>query len=603
MNKTKQLNDLSALLSFKPTWQLKKFMRLPHKILGLFSGNQSWKTSSVSFHYVMRVLGHHPVPKKNVVYFECEIRNKDNLAPHGYYEFIDNGIRVRGWEKGTWNIKTLPKDGKCPYCGKLIVVHQRNSKKIRLCAETLPADKEKISKDGTQSAETKNTIYPELMKWMPPFLIKRDITVRNPALIVRDPLAGMELNNTKVKDDDIVFDFMGYSQDFQAGAGVQRLSIYCDEEPAKEFWDEQLLRLLAEDGDIILGLTPARQMTWTYDEIYEKAQIYYRTPKVCEHLNNTEKDKNYKTIEVTDSPNPIAVMQASSYDNPTLSPQVIEEMVAAIDDPDVLATRIFGIHRQVSGRIFKKFDYKIHFIDYEKYFPNGMFRDYNHYRMIDYHPHNKWACVWLSASPYNEAFVWKEWSPDPERIITRLIVNEMAVMSGDYKFKLDLIDALAAENQPGSGTSTLEDLNDFFLELKREGICTGAYFETWDTKGIRGREVIRERLKYAKDCKRPFNNKVQHQGITRYLPTLWISNRCPETAKSLKQWRLESRIRAASNVDKDRLERPTQKFSHYCTALEAIFKDKRLKAPLTVYKAPSKTPRYFQGVRRVLQGG
>ncbi|MCK4328778.1 hypothetical protein KAX02_02940 [candidate division WOR-3 bacterium] len=599
MNRTKQLNDLSALLSFKPTWQLKKFMRLPHRIISLFTGNQAFKTSAICFQYVMRVLGHHPVPKKNVVYFECKSRNQDNLAPHGYYEFIDNGVKVKGWEKGTWNIKTLPKDGKCPYCGEPIVIHQRTSNKIRLCAETLPGDKEQVSDDKTQTAETKNTIYPELKKWLPPFLLKRDITFRNPAMIVKDPLKGMTLNNTINKGNDIIFDFISYNQSIQSTAGIQRLSIFCDEESPKDFWDEQIPRLLKEDGDLLLGLTPANLMSWTYDEIFEKAQIYYRTSKVCEFLNKTEKDRNYKTLEITDSPNPIAVIQAATDDNPTLSPQVIDEMFFAVDDPDVLATRRYGIHKQVSGRIFKTFDYKIHFIDYEKYFPTGMFHDWNHYRMIDYHSHNKWACVWLSVSPYNEAFVWKEWSPDPERIITRLIVNEMAVMSGDYKFKLNLVDALAAENQPGSGTSTLEDLNDFFLELKREGICTGAYFETWNTKGIRGREVIRERLKYAKDCKRPFNNKVQHQGITRYLPTLWISNRCPETARSLKQWRLESRVRAASNVDKDRLERPTQKFSHYCTALEAIFKDRRLKAPLTVYKAPSKTPSYFQGARRV----
>ena len=46
-------------------------------------------------------------------------------------------------------------------------------------------------------AETKNTVYPELMKWMPPFLVKRDITIRNPSLICIYPLADIELNGTK----------------------------------------------------------------------------------------------------------------------------------------------------------------------------------------------------------------------------------------------------------------------------------------------------------------------------------------------------------------------------------------------------------------------
>jgi hypothetical protein len=218
--------------------------------------------------------------------------------------------------------------------------------------------------------------------------------------------------------------------------------------------------------------------------------------------------------------------------------------------------------------------------------------------MIDYHPHNRWACSWLSISPYNEAFVWQEFSPDPERMITRSIANEIALLSSDYKFKIDLVDPKAAETQTNTGTKTIEDLNDIFLELKREGICTGGLWESWDTKGTRGREIVRERLINSKDCKRPFNNMIKKDGITRYLPTLWISNRCVETARSLKQWRLESWARSRQNVDKDRKETPAQKWSHYCTAIEAIFKDKRFRPPLMgVPRKPKRAPRYFQGRR------
>ncbi|NIP54706.1 MAG: hypothetical protein GWO26_22520, partial [Phycisphaerae bacterium] len=165
----------------------------------------------------------------------------------------------------------------------------------------MPGDKESSDKAGTQSIETKNTVYPELKYWMPPYLIKRDITFRNPAMIIRDPLAGFELNGMVNRGDDIIIDFMGYSQSVQAGAGVQRMSVYVDEEPPKDFWDEQLVRLLAEDGDIILGLTPAEQMTWTYDELFERASLYYRTPTICDFLNKTDKTREFKTTETTDS--------------------------------------------------------------------------------------------------------------------------------------------------------------------------------------------------------------------------------------------------------------------------------------------------------------
>jgi hypothetical protein len=213
---------------FKPTWQLTKFLHMPFKIIGLFCGNQSFKTSGSMYQYVLRVLGRHPIPKKNVVYFECSERNPDNLAPHGFKLYELDGYVVPHWELGTYNIVSLPKDGKCDICGAPVVIHQRKSKKIRLCAETLPGDKGSASIDGTQSVETKNTVYPELKYWMPPYLIKRDITFRNPAMIVHDRFKGMELNGSVNKGEDIVFDFMGYSQSVQAGAGVQRLSIYVE---------------------------------------------------------------------------------------------------------------------------------------------------------------------------------------------------------------------------------------------------------------------------------------------------------------------------------------------------------------------------------------
>jgi hypothetical protein len=137
--------------------------------------------------------------------------------------------------------------------------------------------------------------------------------------------------------------------------------------------------------------------------------------------------------------------------------------------------------------------------------------------------------------------------------------------------------------------------------LKREGICTGGYWETWDTKGTRGREVVRERLNYAAQCKRPFNNKVKKDGTTVYLPTLWISRQCIETGRSLKQWRLESWARSYANVDRDRKESPAQKWSHYCTAIESVFKDKRLKPALDrPERKPRPAPRYFQSRRVAL---
>jgi phage terminase large subunit-like protein len=599
---TQQLNDLKGFLSFERTWQLERFIRMPQKVIGLFTGNQSMKTSSTAYQYVLRVLGMHPVPKKNVVYFECSTRNKDNLSPHGHHTFIDGGVTVMGWEAGTWTKDTVPKDLKCPFCGADIVIHQRNKKVFRFASENLPGDKDSAG-DKSQSTEVRNTTYPEFKKWLPPFLVKRDIRFRSMSMIVHDPLTGMTFGTGENKiyhaGGDIVVEFVSYSQAVQAGAGVQRMSIWCDEEPSKEFWDEQLPRLVAEDGDIILSLTPANKMSWSFDDLYEKASIYYRTSSVCEYLNQGAKSTAdiVKPVETTSLKTSVGCMQAATDDNPTLGKEIIEELYDQVADPDTLATRRYGIHRQVSGRIFKDFDYRIHFIDAEHYFPDGMFTAWKHFLLVDFHEHNPWAVMFITLSPHNEAFVWWEWSPSPEKYVSRVIAHDIALKSAGYNFEFSLIDPLAAKNQTNTSTSTIDDLNEYFWDFKKEGICGRHNFESWDTKATSGRDAVRNRLKWSKIVKRPFNNLHKEPGREFRVPTLWVLNNCKQTAQSLKQWRMEEWTRASDNINRERKETPSQKFSHFCMCLEAAHKDSRFKPPLPSRRPKDRTPKYFQGRR------
>jgi len=193
--------------------------------------------------------------------------------------------------------------------------------------------------------------------------------------------------------------------------------------------------------------------------------------------------------------------------------------------------------------------------------------------------------------------VFNELMPSPEKFVSREIAHQLADNSDDFKYTMNLIDPLACKLQSNTGTTVLEDLNSFFREFKREDVYPGfqgGYFESWDTKSTRGRDEIRRRLKWSKTCKVPFNNKITNQGLTKYVPTLWIGNDCRETSSSMKQWRYEEYGDRQSRVNKDANERTTQKFSHFCMCLEAIFKDIRFRPPAN-NEYHIKKPRYFQG--------
>ena len=66
------------------------------------------------------------------------------------------------------------------------------------------------------------------------------------------------------------------------------------------------------------------------------------------------------------------MFQAATDDNPTLNIDVINEIFKQIDDPDALAIRRYGIFKQLSGRIFKDFEFSIHRIDANEFFPEGV---------------------------------------------------------------------------------------------------------------------------------------------------------------------------------------------------------------------------------------
>lgn len=553
-----QLNNFEGFFRFKPTWALKKYLSCDNKIILLIYGNQGGKTSGTAYQYVLRILGLHPVAKKNVVYYEC--KNDHCFAP-----FKVNEAKI------------------CTVCGEELKIHERTSRTFRFCSATLPGQTTVGDNDGGTS-EVKNTQYPEFKKWLPPFLIKKDITARNPAIIIKDIYGG----------PDIVAEFVSYNQSTQSTAGVQRLSIWCDESPDYDFYEEQIPRLIAEDGDMIFTYTPVDRSSWLFDMFYEKAQVYYRSKDIVDYLATS--GEKHEMEEKVESPYDIAVIMAATDENPTLRTEVIDAMFHHIDDPDAIAIRRYGIFKQLSGRIFKDFDYNVHVIDRNKYFPDGIPSNWTHARGIDFHPQTPWACGMATLSPQNELFIWGEWNPSPEKFTVREIARELAIREEDKRFKLNLIDPLAkAVKKNLSGNITvLDDLNDEFRRLAKEGLCSRAYWRTWNTKGEKGRDAIRERLKNSLEVKEPFKNKVRKDGVEVYLPTIWILDNCKMSAQYMKNWRWEEWADAKAKLTKEEKNKPEQKWSHFNMVWEALLKETAFRPSRYEMAATDKNYQYFR---------
>jgi hypothetical protein len=220
--------------------------------------------------------------------------------------------------------------------------------------------------------------------------------------------------------------------------------------------------------------------------------------------------------------------------------------------------------------------------------------------MIDYHMSVPWAITWIALSPDDEAFVYEEFNPDPHDWTTLGICKEIATRSRDYKYSINLIDQLACTKQVNTNTSTLEDMNQIFLEMKRSGFGTGGYWEFWDDRGTKGQDKVRERLINSRICGRPFNNNQKVNGKEERLPTLWIMDNCRQVASSLKNWKMETWVDRDAIITKDPKDKTEMKWSHFNMCLEAIFKDSRFRARPYEYSNQREEffkKRYFQGAR------
>jgi hypothetical protein len=533
-----QGEEWAGILSILTTPLFLQFMQRPEKIIGFFTGNQWGKNVNIMKHYVVRWLGKHPVEAKN----------------------------LRPWTK----IRTY-----------------------RFCTENMPNDKD-------EEKASKNTIYPVLKEMIPKRMIKKDITQRSAIMTLFDPQGG----------PDFYVEFVSYGQELQSQAGVQRASIYIDENCPLSFFEEQLPRLLASDGDIAIGMTPALgHVTWQYERIYEEAGTIIRTPLVVKRYKERFNENVPEIQHNAGKDRDICVFMAATDDNPSYDKLVYEKnsvevkLVRAgkhplyksdadykvitkdeyirsklkILDNEEEDVRRYGIFRQVAGRIFKDFDENIHKLK-DTAFPEGVPHNWTHSRGIDYHPHVDWHFGAIAISPQDEAFIYDELKISPEHFVTEQIGRMIAHKGKDYKYLLSKIDPLANETQTNTGLSTVDDLNRLFYEFKREGIGTGGYWTTWDTKGGRGREEIRKRLKNARICGKPFNNRQIHLGREVYLPTLWILPHCKISVEYMKNWRLDEWADRSKLDTKEMKESPTQRYSHMNMVWEALFKEQAFRA-------------------------
>lgn len=428
------------------------------------------------------------------------------------------------------------------------------ARKIRCMSPSLPQPGGNDDQDNTQ--------YLEFKKLLPAEMIVKDVTARNSSVIVRRP-----------DGSNSILEFKSVHQEMQDLGRIQLSSCWHDEETPRGHRDECKMRLLAEGGDELFSLTPTNALSYTYAEVWQRAEEIYRTPTIQKKFNLPEREYPNKGTN-------IGCIQMATDDNPTLELSTIDFLFQDITDPAELALRRYGVFSQISGRVHKTYDPAICYIDFKKLFDRIPY-EWMHTIGIDYHESRiPWSIGFMSCSPDDEWFLWKELHPaiDGPNAYNTYDITKMILRScDDYIYKACLMDPLANKKQSNTNTSVIDDINRHVHQIRRDtGIGTNMFFQPWDTKGVGGRDEISKRFKNASRVGRPFNNLVRENGKLRRLPTLWISHECPKFHKSIMNWCYGEFVTASVKAVNDPKPTPQQKNSHDCMVLECLAKDNRV---------------------------
>ena len=206
-------------------------------------------------------------------------------------------------------------------------------------------------------------VLPEIARWMPKSDLKngswedsydkatRTLTIENGSWV----------------------EFMTYEQDIEKFAGTSRHWTWFDEEPPKYIWDECRARLIDTNGDWWITMTPVEGLTWTFEDVYNRAL-----------------ELGYLVVEI------------EMDENPYLGHDEIETYFAGMSEDDKKARRK-GQYIPVGGFIYANFISDANWLD-----PIVPPADWLHFAGMDHGFTNPTAWLWAAVNREGFMVVYHE---------------------------------------------------------------------------------------------------------------------------------------------------------------------------------------------------
>lgn len=315
-------------------------------------------------------------------------------------------------------------------------------------------------------------------------------------------------------------EFLTYEQDVEKHAGTSRHFIWFDEEPPKDIYVENMLRLLDTGGSWWITMTPVEGMTWVYDDVYIKART----------------DPNLKVIEVDTTM------------NPHLNPGDIDIVMSGLSEDEKKA-RIHGRFVQRGGLIYKTFG-KSNIV--KPIIPLELDqKEWLHFAGMDHGLNNPTAWLWGACDREGRVVIYDE------HYQSGLVVSEHARIVHERNKDHRLIpsynvgDPSIRNTDPITGTSVLIEYIDNGIPI------------------VLGNNDVKAGIDSVA-------KRFGEENNPRLPRRLFITRNCTNLLWELARYRWATWATKKMDFEKNKKEEPNKKDDHACDALRYMIASRPL---------------------------
>lgn len=342
-------------------------------------------------------------------------------------------------------------------------------------------------------------VRPEISRWLPP----SDLKGGSWSSAYNKELRTLTLENGST------LEFMSYDQDLDKFAGTSRSFVWFDEEPPKDIYTENLLRLLDQGGHLWITMTPVEGMTWIYDDLF----IASRT------------NPNIKII--------IVDMTQNTY----LNAGEIEQFTSGLSKEERDA-RVHGRFIQLGGLIYKQFSEK-NIID-----PMTPPKEWLWVAGLDHGYNNPTAWLWAAVGPDGQVIIHNEHYEGGH--LVQYHAERVHQINLEHERIPDYYvgDPSIRNTDPITGTSVL-------IEYQNSGVPI-----------VLGNNDVRAGINRVA-------NYLDGSGDSSQ-PRLYITRNCVNLLREIQRYRWSTWATKKHNFEKNKKEEPHKKDDHACDALRYI---------------------------------